>query len=258
MRHRPTYLCRLDKAGCLKVYQGFPDKLKWNAETLAETLQPGQFVHIKRYHPKSNIYGVPTYLSALSYAHLIRALTRTTTRFIEHGHLGSMISIAHNFRRDLLEQEQAGEDGKKSEKPLQWLNHRQQLFSAINAAAAGGQGRTVVVNFESSNANGEIDVNKVVKVDQFGKDLKELNHQQITQAYEKMIVAAHGIPGELMAAVFGDEPPAKLEDLAEVFARGTVLPITRTLSTMINRALPSNLAITFDPYELPLSKQTPG
>lgn len=180
----------------------------------------GSVLHINNYDPKQEVYGLPTYLSAMDHAMLSKSSTLFRRKYIDNGgHMGFILYLNSPEMDD-----QAVED----------------IEDAIYDSS-GDVGNLVI--HDPSKDNGKIEL---IKVSDISTKDDFWNIQGITK---EAVMAVHRVPEALM----GMPPPkgttsASPADVSKVFARNEIVYLQGKLQKI--NVMAGTEVLKFHPYAI--------
>ncbi|WP_299002332.1 phage portal protein [uncultured Shewanella sp.] len=182
---------------------------------------PGEIIHIKEYHPKQGIYGVPQYYGGIQSALLNEDATLFRRRYFKNGsHMGFVFSMADPFITH--------DDEKK-------------LRDAILQSRGVGNFRSLFLNNRSPKGDAE----KTVKITPVGDIATKDEFERIKKITTNDMLSMHRAQEALSGQSSGDSPGfGDLDKITRAYYNNEVVPLQNDMRT-INDYLPRQQHIEF-------------
>ncbi|CAG0906419.1 unnamed protein product [Cyprideis torosa] len=199
-----------------------PDEYCWLKNGIINSKYPrGRIIHVKRYDPRQEVYGMPMYLSAMNHAFLNKSSVVFRRKYIDNGgHMGYILYLSSKTIED-----ETVED-----------------IEDAMYDTTGDVGNLLI--HDPDGSDGDL---KLIKLSEITNKDDFFNLQNLTR---DGVAAIHRVPPQLMgvmpANVGGFGSPV---EAVQVFARNEIVPLQTNVLNPINEAVGFEL-LRFKDYRI--------
>ena len=209
-------------------------------ESIKDRFPAERIIHIPKYGPETNLYGVCGYFSAYLSILLNMAIKRSNYNFLKNGaNFGNIVLLNFGFE----DRDQESGISKEEE------DIKQKFRDAKNVQ----EGANLVISLDGiiDDDGKAIDMDKLVKITPKGELLAKFHDGWVKLAdmARNNILSAHRVPPEIMAVFAEQRYSGDLDKIVKMYNQNVIKPIHQVFFTKINQQLPPEHWIAFEPFD---------
>ncbi len=197
-------------------------------------------IHSKDGGTESGIYGTPSYLGSRLSSVLYQSYELLMRRFLKNGaHLG--YAFIFNLRYSDF-------DDEKGTSPTE-----EKIKDSIKGAKGLGNGSNWYLNLGGvvDEQGKPVKIDDILKIENMAQLLSKVHmDKDSSENLRNNILSAHRIPPVIMSVVIDGKTVGDIDKIVKLYSLNIVTPIQQTFREDINKKLPSDRWIDFDPYHI--------